>query len=168
MSLNHNFSLDIAKRMLKTFVHINFWIRVFWQRRGRSNSLQMSRLLVCKFETSNFWLFPFAEQESTLLGKVGFFKSGHFTGQSDNFSTVDTLPGKVEFWSENGIFGHIFNFCFSFQIWPRTYLNIYIWSLGAQKRARFNYFIFELIENVIVQNAILLNCLSNCLLNCLL
>ena len=70
----------------------------------------MTRLLVCKFETSNFGFFPFAEQKSTLPGKVDFFKSGHFTGQSDNFSKVDTLPGKVEFWSENGTFGPIFNF----------------------------------------------------------
>ena len=35
MYLNHNFSLVTAKQMLDTFVHINFSIRVFWQRRGR-------------------------------------------------------------------------------------------------------------------------------------
>ena len=49
---------------------------------------------------------------------MDFFKSGHFTGQSDNFSKVDTLPGKVEFWSENGIFEPIFNFFLTRQFDP--------------------------------------------------
>ena len=35
MYLNHNFSLDTAKGMLKAFVHTNFSIRVLWQGRGR-------------------------------------------------------------------------------------------------------------------------------------
>ena len=36
-----------------------------------------------------------APKKSTLPGKAHFFKSGHFTLQSNTFSKVGTLPGKV-------------------------------------------------------------------------
>ena len=43
--------------------------------------------------------FPFLWEKSNLQGKVDFFIGGHFTRQSDTFSKVGTLPGKVEFGS---------------------------------------------------------------------
>ena len=49
MYLKYNFSLDTAKRMLKAFVHTNFSIRVFWERRDKKNIIQMTRLLFYKF-----------------------------------------------------------------------------------------------------------------------
>ena len=49
MYLNHKFSLVTATRILNAFVHTNFPIRVFWQRWDKTNILQMTRLLVCRF-----------------------------------------------------------------------------------------------------------------------
>ena len=87
--------------------------------------------------------------KSTLAGKVDFYKSGHFTKQSNTFSKVSTLPGEVEFCLENKFLGPMFNLFLNFQIWPRIYLDMFVWSLRAQRRARLNYLIFKLIKNVI-------------------
>ena len=53
MYLNHNLSCMAAKRILHVCIHTNFSIRVFWQGWDRTNILQMTRLLVCKFQASN-------------------------------------------------------------------------------------------------------------------
>ena len=135
----------------------------------------MTRLLVCKFETSNFGFFPFAEQKSTLpgkvdffkvvtlLGKVGFFRSGHFTEQSDTFSQVGTLPGKFEFGSpfEQSLIGpedfwNDFQFVFKSSVWPKIYPDLFLWLLGAWKGARLNYCIFKIIKNGTFEYAIFL------------
>ena len=70
----------------------------------------MTRLLVCECQASNFGFFPFADQKSTSPGKVDFFKSGHFAGQSDTFFKVQLYRAKLKFLSENCIFGPIFDF----------------------------------------------------------
>ena len=49
MYLYHNFSLVNKKRMLWVFVHTNFSIRVFWERRDKKNIIQIARLMFYKF-----------------------------------------------------------------------------------------------------------------------
>ena len=73
--------------------------------------LQMTRLLLCKFETSNFGFFPFADQKSTLPGKVDFFISGHFAGQSDTFFKVQLYRAKLNFCRRTGFLDR-FSTCF--------------------------------------------------------
>ena len=51
-------------------------------------------------------------------------------------------------------FGLIFNFVFSFQIWPGIYLDMFVWLLGAQRRAQLHYLICGLIKNGMFQNVI--------------
>ena len=64
--------------------------------------LQMTRLLVCECQASNFGFFPFADQKSTLPGKVDFFISGHFAGQSDTFFKVQLYRAKLTFCRRTG------------------------------------------------------------------
>ena len=71
----------------------------------------MAGLLVCKFQASNFGFFPFAEQKSTLPGKVDFFISGHFAGQSDTFFKVQLYRAKLNFGRGNEFLARFSNFC---------------------------------------------------------
>ena len=93
-------------------------------------------------------IFQNKTTKSTLPGKVRFFNSGNFTGRSITFSKVNTLPGKVEVCSENqkpsrNRAGHSgARFFFYGPKAPGIYLDMFVWSLGAQRRARLNYFMF--------------------------